>query len=83
SGSKPAVLSNPVAEPTSLLTLGLSSLEQLEERLIRDALERTSGNVTEAARLLKTTRNTLRYRMHKYGLSRPKSFSTRPKPTSS
>jgi len=83
SGSTPAMLSHPGADSSSLLTLGLSSLEQLEERLIRDALERTSGNVTEAARLLKITRNTLRYRMHKYGLSRPKSSSPWPKSTSS
>jgi DNA-binding NtrC family response regulator len=73
--SGPVISSNPVADSSSLLALGLSSLEQLEERLIRDVLERTSGNVTEAARLLKTTRNTLRYRMHKYGLSRSKSSS--------
>jgi transcriptional regulator with PAS, ATPase and Fis domain len=79
----PALLSHPVADSSSLLTLGLSSLEQLEERLIRDVLQRTDGNVTEAARLLKTTRNTLRYRMHKYGLSRPKAPSLRLKSASS
>ena len=78
-GPRPETLSHLVAHSSSLLTLGLSSLEQLEERMIRDALESTSGNVTEAARLLKTTRNTLRYRMHKYGLSRPKSSGPRPK----
>jgi two-component system NtrC family response regulator/two-component system response regulator HydG len=83
SGSTPAVLPHPGADSSSLLTLGLSSLEQLEEKLIRDALERTSGNVTEAARLLKITRNTLRYRMYKYGLSRPKASSPWPKSTSS
>ncbi|MGH7274030.1 MAG: sigma-54-dependent transcriptional regulator, partial [Nitrospiria bacterium] len=55
----------------SLLSMGLS-MEELEERLIREALESTSENVTEAARLLKTTRNTLRYRIQKYGLLRPK-----------
>jgi DNA-binding NtrC family response regulator len=78
---------NPVGQvgtdPSSLLTLGLASLEQLEERLIRETLEKTSGNVTEAARLLKTTRNTLRYRMHKYGLPGPKSCGPWPKSTSS
>jgi two-component system NtrC family response regulator/two-component system response regulator HydG len=83
SRSTPVLLSHPGADSSSLLTLGLSSLEQLEEGLIRDALERTSGNVTEAARLLKITRNTLRYRMHKYGLSRPKSSSPWPKSTNS
>jgi DNA-binding NtrC family response regulator len=67
------------AESSSLLTLGLASLEQLEEKLIRETLKRTSGNVSEAAKVLKTTRNTLRYRMQKYGLSRPKSFEPWPK----
>lgn len=57
--------------PLSLLSLGLS-VEELEEKLIWEALEMTSGNVTEAARLLKTTRNTLRYRIQKYGLLWPK-----------
>jgi DNA-binding protein Fis len=31
-------------------------------------LQKTNGNVSKAGRLLKMTRNTLRYRMAKYGL---------------
>ena len=31
-------------------------------------MEQARGNVSEAARLLKVTRNTLRYRMGKYNL---------------
>jgi DNA-binding PucR family transcriptional regulator len=31
-------------------------------------LDKAGGNVSEASRLLKVTRNTLRYRMEKYGL---------------
>ncbi len=34
------------------------------------ALARAAGNVTGAARLLKSTRETLRYRVEKYGLGR-------------
>ncbi len=51
----------------SLLDLGLS-LEELEKRLLEEALERAAGNVSEAARLLKISRNTLRYRMAKHHL---------------
>lgn len=51
----------------SLLDLGLS-LEELEKRLLEEALERAGGNVSEAARLLKISRNTLRYRMAKHRL---------------
>jgi DNA-binding NtrC family response regulator len=51
----------------SLLSLGLS-VEEVEKALLKEALERTGGNVSEASRLLKITRNTLRYRMAKYHL---------------
>ncbi len=53
---------------TSLLSLGLSAVE-LERRLIHEALERCHGNISEAARLLNMTRNTLRYRLTKHGRS--------------
>ena len=42
--------------------------ESLEKSLIRQALERTEGNRTRAAQLLGLTRNTLLYRMQKFGL---------------
>ncbi len=51
----------------SLLSLGLS-VEEVEKAMLEEALEKTGGNVSEASRLLKVTRNTLRYRMEKYGL---------------
>jgi DNA-binding NtrC family response regulator len=38
----------------------------MEKKLLEEALEKASGNVSEASRLLKITRNTLRYRMAKY-----------------
>jgi len=54
----------------SLLSYGLS-VEEVEKVMLREALERSKGNVSEAARLLKVTRNTLRYRMGKYNLKIP------------
>lgn len=41
----------------------------LERRFIVQALERTNGNQTEAAELLSISRDQLRYRMEKYGLT--------------
>jgi two-component system NtrC family response regulator/two-component system response regulator HydG len=51
----------------SLLSFGLS-VDELERTMLQEALERAGGNVSEASRLLKVTRNTLRYRMAKYNL---------------
>ncbi|MCA8967650.1 MAG: sigma-54-dependent Fis family transcriptional regulator, partial [Planctomycetes bacterium] len=47
---------------------GSMSLDEIERLLIRAALERSDHNVTAAARLLGTTRETLRYRVQKHGL---------------
>jgi transcriptional regulator with PAS, ATPase and Fis domain len=41
----------------------------LERRFIQDALDRTGGNQTQAARLLSISRDQLRYRLEKYDLS--------------
>lgn len=51
----------------SLLAFGLS-FQEMEKRLLEEALRKAAGNVSEASRLLKITRNTLRYRMAKYHL---------------
>ena len=44
------------------------SLEDNEKMLLARALEKTSGNQTQAARLLRVTRDTLRYKMKKFNL---------------
>ncbi len=43
------------------------NLEILEKDLIAQALDRTGGNQSAAARLLSLTRYALRYRMEKHG----------------
>ncbi|KGM08096.1 two component, sigma54 specific, transcriptional regulator, Fis family [Methylophaga thiooxydans] len=44
------------------------TLEQVEKYLIENALEKTAGNVSRAARKLGLTRMAMRYRMEKYQL---------------
>ena len=53
--------------PTNMPEEGLS-LEENERRLLVGALEKTNGNQTQAARLLRITRDTLRYKMKKFNL---------------
>lgn len=55
----------PPNEKPSLLAFGLS-FQEMEKRMLEEALRKSSGNVSEASRLLKMTRNTLRYRMAKH-----------------
>jgi DNA-binding NtrC family response regulator len=43
-------------------------LEEVEKQLIIRALEESAGNVSEAARKLRLTREALRYRVQKFGL---------------
>ncbi|MDQ7090488.1 MAG: sigma-54 dependent transcriptional regulator [Methylococcales bacterium] len=50
---------------------GSLSLQDMEKYIIQDVLDRTSNNVTAAARMLGTTRETLRYRVQKYNLKCP------------
>lgn len=45
------------------------SLEEVEIELIRQALARTGGNRSRSARLLGISRDTLLYRMQKYGIT--------------
>jgi two-component system, NtrC family, response regulator AtoC len=44
------------------------SLEDNERQLLARALDKTAGNQTQAARLLRITRDTLRYKMKKFNL---------------
>jgi two-component system response regulator AtoC len=44
------------------------NLEEVEINLLREAVERTAGNQSKAARLLGISRDTLRYRMKKHAL---------------
>ena len=55
-------------EQTFTLPPGGVVLEDVERSLIEQALKRTGGNQTRAARLLGLTRDTLRYRLKKYDL---------------
>jgi PAS domain S-box-containing protein len=57
----------PVVTPMDFPEEGLS-LEENERQLVSRALEKTAGNQTQAARLLRITRDTLRYKMKKFNL---------------
>ena len=68
--SLPIAISQPDGErrPLRMAASGRSptdglSLEDNERSLLAQALEKTDGNQTQAARLLRITRDTLRYKM--------------------
>jgi transcriptional regulator with PAS, ATPase and Fis domain len=63
-GESPRRAENPA---TTVPAEGLV-LEDVEKRLIQQALERCSGNQSRAARLLGISRDTLRYRLKKHGM---------------
>lgn len=48
--------------------VGHASLEEIEKNCLLQALEKTKGNRTQAARILNITRRTLGYRLRKYDL---------------
>jgi DNA-binding NtrC family response regulator len=69
-GDLPEFLRHPEAGPTAALEAPeVGSLAEQERRLLTEALGRTGGNQSSAARLLRISRDTLRYRMKKHGLS--------------
>ena len=43
-------------------------LEDVEKKLLIEALEKSGGNQTKAAALLGISRDTMRYRMKKFGI---------------
>ena len=47
---------------------GTLTIQEMEKYIIQEVLDRTDNNVTAAARMLGTTRETLRYRVQKYHL---------------
>jgi transcriptional regulator with GAF, ATPase, and Fis domain len=47
---------------------GTMTLDEMDRAIIKSALEQSNFNATAAARLLGSTRETLRYRVQKYGL---------------
>ena len=51
-------------------TAGNRTLEDVEREMLRDALDRTLWNVSRAAQMLGVSRDTLRYRMVKFGMRR-------------
>jgi two-component system response regulator AtoC len=57
-----------VAAPRAEIPAEGLSLEDNERLLLSRALEKTGGNQTQAARLLRITRDTLRYKMKKFNL---------------
>ena len=66
-GSAPSPAAIPPSLQPAFPDVGMS-LEENEKQLILRALEKTGGNQTQAAKLLKITRDTLRYKMKKYKL---------------
>ena len=59
---------DPLNKYCSLIPPEGISLEEVEKGLIVAALQMTGNNQVKAANLLKITRNTLRYRMEKFGI---------------
>jgi DNA-binding NtrC family response regulator len=47
---------------------GAMTLDEMEQRILKEALRRNGDNVSLTARVLGTTREKLRYRVQKYGL---------------
>jgi len=58
---------NAASSPSLLLPEGIT-LEQWEQMMIREALRRSNGNKSQAARMLGLTRNALRYRLSQMGI---------------
>ncbi len=53
------------------------SLEEMEKEMLKEALKKANGNQSQAAKLLKITRDTLRYKIKKYGLNSKELSSSR------
>jgi len=58
-----------VDKPAVAVTQNGLVLEDVERKLIQEALDRSTGNQSRAARLLGISRDTLRYRLKKHGMA--------------
>ena len=67
----PMLGSRPEMSEGVQLAAGGMNLEKLERDLVAQALERTQWNQTRAAALLGLNRDQIRYRIEKFGLTRP------------
>jgi len=67
-GALPVPMSEFAADGVIALPPGGISLYDIERELIRQALEQARGNKTMASKLLRITRDTLRYKVKKYRL---------------
>jgi transcriptional regulator with PAS, ATPase and Fis domain len=63
-----ASLSQPVGDQLVKLPPEGAGLDDVEKELIQQALQYANGNKTKASRLLKISRDTLRYKVQKHGL---------------
>jgi DNA-binding NtrC family response regulator len=64
-------LSRSAIAATFRLPLEGVNLDEVERQLVTQALERAGGNQTHAGQLLGINRDQVRYRIEKYGLTRP------------
>jgi len=76
-GDLPLILDDPdaLSEAQTQLT---AAVEDLERRMIREALKRANGVQTRAAELLGVTERALRYKLKKYGLQGEDADSSSP-----
>ena len=58
-------------KPAQPIDPGGMSLRGMEKAMLLEALKKAGGNQSEAARILETTRDTLRYKIKKYKISLP------------
>ena len=64
----PGEIRNRLQEPLVHLPKEGVGLEDVERQLLQQALEQANGNKTKAAKLLRISRDTLRYKVKKHGL---------------
>jgi DNA-binding NtrC family response regulator len=65
----PAAAASAPADHLSLPLDGSMSLDDMDRHIVAAAVARADGNLSAAARALGTTRQTLRYRVKKYGIA--------------